>query len=278
MSEATLLFDAAFALATSVLYAYVGRLVLSRETPDDGSRTAIRMFAVWWFALAGTTVLGAVRSALAGFGFVDFNLHIALAYMGFLPLVALLWGLVYYLVYIYTGNAKWFMPITVLHVAILAFLVWLTAYLQPTGVLVKDWSVEFTYAREIGGALVGVTLFTILGPALLAAIGYATLYFRTTDPTARYRIACVSGGFILWFGTSLVAASIPALGQSSTWPVIGRLIGLVATLIILAAYSPPRFIEERLGVTPLAPKRGRGRDRPPGSMRPFPTALRAGSS
>jgi len=275
MSEATLLFDAAFAVATSVLYAYVGRLVLSRETPDRESRVAIRMFAVWWFGLAGTTIIGASRSVLAALGVVSLDLHLAISYVSLLPLVALLWGLVYYLVYIYTGNARWFVPITVLHVGILVFFIGLTTYLEPTGVVVKDWSVGFSYAREIGGVLIAITLFTILGPALLAAIGYSTLYFRTEDPTARYRIACVSGGFILWFGTSFVAAVVPPLGQWGAWPIVARVIGLVSTLIILAAYKPPRIVEERLGIVPVIPRKGRGRERPPGSMRPFPTALRA---
>lgn len=275
MSQATLLFDGAFATATAALYAYVGRLVLARESAGPDARRANVLFAVWWLGLALVTLLGATRSVLVALGMVDLGFHVALSYVSLVPLVALLWGLVYYLVYIYTGNPRTFVPVTLLHVAILGFLLFLVAYLRPVGLQVNEWNVTFTYDRAPTGALVALTLVSILAPALLAAVGYGTLYFRTEDPTARYRIGLVSGAFILWFGSAVLGASVHAIGTWSAWPIASRVIGLVATLMILAAYKPPRALQERFGVRPLVGRRDH--EHPPARdrLRPVPTALRA---
>src|ERR1051325_4732746 len=208
MSQETLLFDAAFAVATAALYAYVGGLVRSRTPTDPDATLANRLFAVFWFGLASINVLGAIRNVLAVAGVLDVTWHTGIGFLSIVPLVALLWGLTYCLSYIYTGKRWLFAPLTAIHAVLLAgfcFLVW---WMQPKGVTVSDWSVTVDYVRHPGGPLVGLLIFTILGPVLLLSMGYASLYFRTDDPTARYRIGLVSGAFILWFGSPLVALAV----------------------------------------------------------------------
>jgi hypothetical protein len=250
MSQGTLAFDAAFALATGALYVYVGLLVRSRATPEADARLANRMFAVWWFGLAATNVLSAARNLLVAAGIETLDVHVALSFAGVVPLVLLLWGLTYYLAFIYTGRQRLFVPITIFYAVLLAAFAYLLWWLQPRGVDVDKWSVGLQNAREgqIGGPLIAGILFSILGPILLLSVGYATLYFRTDDKTARYRIALVSGAFILLFGSALLRATVPALKDWVDWPVASRVIGLVSTLMVLAAYKPPRPLRERMGI------------------------------
>jgi hypothetical protein len=269
MSQETLLFDAAFATATAVLYAYVGGLVRSRPTADADARLANRMFTVFWFGLAAINVMGAIRNVLAVAGVLDIGWHAALGFLSIVPLVALLWGLTYYLAYIYTGKRWLFAPLTAIHALLLGGFCYLVWWMQPQGVTVNEWSVVVDYARNPAGPLVALLLFTILGPVLLLSLGYGTLYFRTDDPTARYRIALVSGAFILWFGSPLVAYAVPALGEWWAWPIATRVIGLISTLMILAAYKPPRFVRDRYAIRSVMEPRdapydalGRGRLRP----------------
>lgn len=247
MSATTLILDATFATAIAALYAWVGVLMLRRPADGQDARLALGLFSVWWFGLALVTALGAARSLLAAAGIVDVPLHQALSVLGVVPLVAALWGLVYYLLYVYLGRRSLLWPVTVFHAILLLGFLYLVVWLQPTAVEVRDFGVGFTYARELQGALVSVALFGILGPALLASVGYGSLLFRTTDRTARYRIGMVSGAFLLWFGTS--ALSSP-LGFSTWywWPVAARVVGLVSTLLVLAAYVPPRPLAKALGI------------------------------
>lgn len=265
-TAATLAIDAGLALATSALYAYVGRLTLSRPAGEPDGRLAIRLFAVWWFGLAVVTVVGAGRALLAAAGILDLPLHTALGFGALLPLVAALWGLLYYLLYIYTGNRRFFWPVTVAHAAILVYFTYLTLWLRPTGVVVSDWSVTTSNANELAGPALGFALFLILGPVLIAALGYGSLIFRTTDPTTRYRVGMVSGAFLLWFGSAGLAVAtglgLPVeQGGWYWWPLAARAIGLFSTLLILGAYRPPGFVQRRLGVAPVPrtdPPRGPG--------------------
>lgn len=249
-TSGTLALDAGLALATALLYGYVGRLTLARPSQEKDGRTAIRLFAVWWFGLAIITVTGAIRALLAAAGILDLPLHMALSFASLLPLVAAIWGLLYYLLYIYTGNRRFFWPVTVAHAGILVYFTYLTLWLDPLAVKVSDWSVTMENARTLTGAPLAFALFLILGPVMIAAIGYGSLAFRTQDPTTRYRVAMVSGAFILWFGSAVVA-SATMLGKWYWWPLAARGIALFSTLLILAAYRPPGFVRRWLGVAAL---------------------------
>lgn len=258
MPPATLLMDAVLATATALLFAYVGGIALRRDVPSKDGRHAMRLFAVWWFGLALVTLLAAARSTLAFLGSLDLRTHALLGDLSLVPLVALLWGLVSYLAYVYTGSRRVFLPITVLHGAMLAFYAYVTLTRRPTGIRVEDWAVPLDYETTLSPAVTGIALVTLLLPTLVGAFAYGTLFFRTEDRSARYRIAMTSGAFLLWFGAAALAGITP-LGDWYWWPLAARAIGLVATLMILAAYRPPRALRERFELRPIE-TRPRARD------------------
>lgn len=259
MVTPTLAFDAVFAAAAAFVYAYVGELTRRRPAHDAEGRRALVMFSVWWYGLAAATLVGSVQSALGAMGLIDVSLFIALALISVPLIVAILWGLVYYLLYIYTGRASLFWPVFYFHVALLVALTYLVVWRNPTSVVAGDWNVSVQYERAVTGPLGTIVILGILGPVLFAALGYATLLFRAKDATTRYRVASVAGAFILWFGSSAVAASTP-LGKWYWWPIAARTIALVSTIIILMAYRPPRVIRERFGVQAVEIKPRPGSD------------------
>jgi len=247
MVEPRLLADAAFSFATAALYGYVARIVRKRNVYDPDSNRANLSFVIWWYALAALTLLGSARSFLGSVGVLDLPVHETISLLTIVPLVAALGGLLYYLLYIHTGRAGILRPLIVAHVALYVFYLYVSVWLQPTGVRVETWNVSLDSSRELTGPLLGFTLFTILGPVLIAAIGYFTLFFRTHDRTTRYRIAVVSGAFVVWFGSALFAA-VTQVGDASWWPIVSRLIALAATLALVTAYRPPAWLQERLGI------------------------------
>lgn len=250
MSSSTLLVDAVLATVTALFYAYVGAITLRRRVEDAEGRRAIRLFAAWWLGLAVLTLISVTRELLVLSGNLNVQLHYAMSAFSVLPLVLILWGLVYYLAYIYTGNARLFLPIALAHAAILAFLLYLVLTLKPTNVKVNDWSVALDYAVTAPKWMVSVLIAVILLPALAAAIGYGSLYGQTQDKSARYRIAMVSLAFIGWFGIAAIAAVTP-LSKWYWWPLASRAVGLAATLMVLAAYRPPGWVRTRYDVRPV---------------------------
>lgn len=260
MVSTLLVADAALASVTAILYAYVGGITLRRTTSDAASRRAVRLFAVWWLGLAAMTLVGVLRTAIFVGGITDLTTHVILSYVTLPLLVAILWGLVSYLAYIYMGSPRVFGAITWFHVALLVSLVYLVVALRPTGVELTATSAAIQYANEVPRRVTIALILAIILPALAAAVGYASLYFRTDDRNARYRIAMVSGAFVLWFGSAGIAGLL-RLGELEYWPIASRGIALVATIMVLAAYKPPRFAQEAYGVEPVELRREGDTDR-----------------
>lgn len=258
----TLLVDALFALSLALLYGYVARLMARRPTSTPEAASALRSFVVWWAGLGATTLLGGLRSALAGLDVLNRGLHAALLYLTIPALVAALWGLVDYLVYVHTGDRRWRLPILVGHALMGVFIFMVTVWMHPLGVRAEPWSVPFDYEHALGGPLLALVLLLILAPTLAASLGYLALAFRTRDPTARFRIVTVSSAFLLWFGSAALA-SVAGWGEASWWPLASRAIALGATLLVLFAYQPPARLRAHLERRALETPPPRPADRRP---------------
>lgn len=246
MVTPTLLVDGLVGLAIASVYAYVARVFHQRSIGHQDSRLAGRAFIVWWLSLALLTALGAARSILAGVDVLTLHVHEAIT-TATLPFMCLaLWGLVYYLFYVHSGSRAWLVPVTAYHALLFLAFAYLVAWLEPTRIEATAWRVDAHNARALEGVpLVAVTL-SILAPALIAAAMYGSLFFRTEDAMARYRIGLVSAAFVAWFGSSLLASTLRLHEAFSYWPLVSRFLGLLAALAVAAAYRPPRKVHDRL--------------------------------
>jgi hypothetical protein len=232
---------------SAALYAWVGAIVLRRHVAQD-ARPANSLFALWWIALAAAfTLISLFTIATQGLGYR--GLALAVAYLDGVVVLVLgaIWGLVYYLAYLYTGNKRWFWPIAIFYAALaLAFIVEI-AYLQPNG-FDADGNLTFAHAQMSPAARGTLGLLVSL-PAVIAAIGYGSLYRRTYEPLARYRIALVSAAFVAQFGWNVVNAAfqLPTRFQGSiVVPLIGDAFAILAAVAVLFAFRPPRELRSRL--------------------------------
>lgn len=249
MTTTTLYGAAGVAAVIAAVYAYVGLRISQRQVSRE-SRSASRAFTAWWLGLSMNTVLGGLQALLAATGITDLGPHITLTLVTFLVLSVALWGLLYYLVYLYTGSSSWMVPLAVFYLIYYLAIVWYLWQLGPQGVEVGGWSVSISYAQEPTGPLATILLVLLVGPQILASLGYLSLLSKVQDPTRRYRVLLVSLAILTWFGSSLVA-SFTGAGGSDIWQVVSRAIGLAAALTILAAYFPPRWVQERFGIRRL---------------------------
>ncbi len=249
MATTTLYTAAGVAAVITTVYAYVGLRISQRRVSRE-SRSASRAFTAWWLGLSANTALGGFQALLAATGITDLGPHITITLVTFLILSLALWGLLYYLVYLYTGSSRWMVPLALFYLVYYLTIVWYLWQLGPQGVEVSGWTVSLSYAQEPTGPLATVLLVLLVGPQILAALGYFSLLFRVQDRTQRYRVLLVSVAILVWFGSSLIA-SFAGAGGSDLWQVASRAIGLSAALTILAAYFPPRWVQERFGIRRL---------------------------
>lgn len=246
MVIATLASSGALALFSGLVYNRVGFKVglpgLAKE-----ERRAVNMFKAWWHALAAITYVSAGFLLAGAFGTISLAVFEILLYIELGVICLALWGLTYYLVYLFSGKSVLFWPMGVFYGLLMGWLLYLILQADPHAVTVEKWQVRVEYANEdvLGGGFGLVFLALFIGPSVAGAIGYFTLFFRTNEPRARYRIGMVSLSLIVWLGSSIVA-NLLDINERDWWMLTSRFISLAAALVILMAYQPPAWVRRRI--------------------------------
>lgn len=251
MIQPTLLFGALLSILCAGIYYYVGRVLSRRQASSDQSRLAWQMFIVWWYALAATTFSGALLSLLGAIGIVGLPLFIAVTLVNQLATCVALFGLMYYLLYLFTGRRNLLVPLACFYVAYYVLLIYYVQASGPIQVSVERWRTMLVYENQITGPFFIILLLLLVFPQIIGSFAYFTLYFRVKNPTQKYRVLLVSWSIIIWF-LSAFLASVAGLSQADWWQVMSRLIGLGAASAILLAYQPPVWIKQRFNVISIA--------------------------
>ena len=256
-NQSTLLFSAFFAMIAAGIYGYVGWRLSKRVIFSADARLAWGSFTVWWYGLAITTLIGGFQNLFGVVGLTSLSLFVTAAYINILPACIALWGLLYYLIYLFTGNRRLLPPLAVFYIIFYVLLVYYTTTSIPDHVKVGRWSTTLINHAPLTGPLFVILAILLLVPQIMGSIAYFTLYFRVTDMTQKYRILLVSGSIIVWF-LSPYAALAGGLAQHDWWQLASRFIGLAAALTILMAYLPPRWLKQRYGIISLSDESQQG--------------------
>jgi hypothetical protein len=251
MIQPTLLFGAVLSTLSAGIYYYVGRVLSRRNSSSPDSRLAWRLFVAWWYALAATTLSSAVLSLLGAFGIAGVPLFSTFTLVNLLALCIGLFGLVFYLLYLFTGNRGVLGPLSLFYIAYYILLVYYIQASDPIDVTVQRWRATLVYQNQLRGPLFQVAFLLLLFPPILGSLAYFMLYFQVKSPTQKYRILLVSWSIIVWFLSAYVA-NISGLAQYDWWQIVSRLIGLAASLAIMFAYQPPLWIRRYFSVTSIA--------------------------
>lgn len=251
MSTATLLVSAGFGALNGIVYLYVGRRLAGRQVSDYAG-LAQGLFVLWWAALGASSLLGAVQILLYVSGWLPGWLHDTVGSLSLLLIVIGLWGLLYYLVFLYTGRRGAWAPLAAFYLLFYAAIEGLTQfYDRPTTLSDNGWNIVERPVVELPDVTLWLFLLFLVGPQIGAAFAYLRLYGKAQDATQRYRIGMVSGSIIVWFGSALVAG-LADIGAAAAWQITSRFLALAAALAILAAYLPPRALRDRYGIRGIA--------------------------
>ncbi|HET9906553.1 MAG TPA: hypothetical protein VFQ23_07925 [Anaerolineales bacterium] len=250
-TESTLIFSAFIALTAAVIYAYVGWRLGKRVITSSEGRLAWVAFTLWWYGLALTTLIGGIQNLLGAIGITSLSLFVTATYVNIFPACIALWGLLYYLLYLFTGNRRSLLPLTLFYVIYYILLVYYTTASIPEGVEVGRWSTTLIYRTPITGPFFIILVVLLFFPQIIGSIAYFTVYFRVTDPTQRYRILLVSGSIMVWLLSPYVALA-GGVTENDWWHLASRFIGLAAPLTVLMAYLPPYWLKQRYGIISLS--------------------------
>jgi hypothetical protein len=223
----------ALSLASAGVFLLVARAVRSRPVSQESQR-ARTAFVTWWAILAGVSVAGLVL-ALPG-ATTDLTLYLVLL-VGLLGLLCVgLWGLLFYLLYLFTSRRDLAIPLALGYVLYFVFLAAVILNAHPTGFEQTETGKQLVYEHPIKESpLYWPVVLLLTGPPLAAAVGYLSLYWKVDQQVQKRRILMVSGSIIVWFGSSLVGTSL-GVSEDPTWSLVSRTISLLAALTIYYAY------------------------------------------
>jgi len=250
-SQPTLLFSALFAMIAAGIYGYVGWRLGKRVISSAEARLAWGSFTVWWYGLAAITLIGGFLSLFGAVGLTSLPLFVTATYLNILIICLALWGLLYYLIYLFTGNRRSLVPSAIFYMIYYILLVYYITASIPGDVNVGRWDTSLVYRAPPTGPLVIIILAMLLLPQIIGGLAYFSLYFRVAEITQKYRVLLVSLSIIVWFLSPVIALA-GGLGQQDWWQFASRIIGLAAALTILMAYLPPRWLKQRYGVLSLS--------------------------
>lgn len=248
---------ASLADAIAGLFFVLVGIIVSRKAVHPDSRSAMRMFAVWWYALAGLTMVAGfsnsggllgIITSLAGPAQITPPIASLFVLTWLLLSCIALWGLLDYLSFLFRGRS-YAVPLGVAY-AIL-FIVFTLIVLQesPQGIVASQFGVRVVLEHPVTGPALVMLLLFLIGPQMGAALAYATIYARVKDSAARYRVALVSMSLLAWIGLSFIAAAL-RVDTTDGWLVFARVLAIASATTILLAYAPPAFIQRRLYAHP----------------------------
>ena len=248
--QPTLLFSALFSLLTAGIYIYIGWRLSQRVISSSRAQLAWGSFTIWWYGLAATTLVSAFLSLLGAVGITSLPLYVTANYINLLIICLALCGLLYYLIYLFTGSSRSLMLLAIFYLIYYILLVYYITASTPIGVKIGRWSTPLDYHSQLTGLFFDIILILLLLPPIIGGLAYFTLYFRVSDATQKYRILLVSWSIIIWFLSPLIA-QVGGLAEQDWWQLMSRSIGLAAALTILMAYLPPHWLKQRYGILSL---------------------------
>jgi hypothetical protein len=240
----TLLAGGATSLVSGIVYAVVGARIASKPGGSD-DRTALRAFGAWWLGLSLLTLVGAFETFLWLAGARAPVFHVPILYLTLIPLFVALWGIFYYLAYLFSGRRSLLWISAALYAGLYAAFVVIVVMLDPVGVKATTWDVRVEYGATLSPAATFVAMLLLLAPILLAAVAYGSLIFRLRDPAQRFRVIVVCVALLVWFGGPL-GAQLAGFGDSDAWAMANRFLSLACALAILFAYRPSARVLRRV--------------------------------
>ena len=245
-----LAYNLAFTIASALLYLYVGTRLGQRKLEDRTEQSVWNSLRAVWFAQGGRLLISSFSTLLAFLGVLNLYVHVGLGLVVLLALVVTLWGLLTYLVFLYTGRQRYLRPILLFYALFFFYLLVTTLIRQPQSVELDGAGASIRYANEAGAGFGLIFLGLLILPQLIASLFLLRLVFRLPERTQKYRALLVAATIFVWFGSAMLGVVTPIGGQP-WWSTANQLIGLATAVLIYWAYYPPAILQKRLRISAI---------------------------
>lgn len=241
-------------LFTSVLFLFIGLRLRAKRYDSAKDQRAWDAFLVWWYGMALNSTLMAFSMLLSLWGVSSLYLFVILSVLGTFAVGGAMWGLLSYLLYVYTGNWRPSRWVAGFYIVFCLYLVYTVVAFVPVRASLSTWQVFIEYAHTPGPLYpVGLLLLFAL-PPILASAAFFRLYFSLTERSARYRSLVITTGIFLFFGFPYIMPIVLYLFNILTtqlpwWQLTQRMVGIVALALIYFAYYPPALVRKHLRVS-----------------------------
>jgi hypothetical protein len=244
--SASLLTSAALTFCSCLAYAYAGRRMQARRVQGP-ARQSWNLFLAWWYAIAAVAGVSAVLYALAALGDTTLEIFIVGQLLSLLLVCVANFGLVYYLLTLYTGRWGLWKPLLVFYTGYYVLLLYDLSAGHPEGVDLQGWRTGLTYRSALPPLVASLIYSLLIVPPLVGAFAYAAMYARARERTSRYRIVLVATSILLWACVSVLIA-MPILQENAPFQFSLRLVGLAVAFLLIAAHHPPAWVRRRYGI------------------------------
>jgi hypothetical protein len=228
--------------SAAVIFAVLAAEFLQRRVRDETVRLANVLFALWWLGLATSNFVSGLRIILVS---VDMPLTVivGLSFVSSSVVSVGLAGLLYYLIFLFTGRSFLLWPLLGLYALFGGWVIVSYARWQPLGVEIGAWSTSFIHAHPYTDAYRLSVLSVLVAPQLVAVLALTILAVRLPQSAARVRMLVVAVSVTAYLGNALAASAYP---QDSAWLLVSEIIPVTAGVAVLIAYRPPSWLPWRL--------------------------------
>jgi hypothetical protein len=207
------------------------------------ARAAWGAFRAWWLGTGVVFATGGAVLLVAAAGALSVEILLTQAILAGLAMSVATGGLVYYVVFLYTGRGTALVPLAVAFAVHYASSVGILLVGRPSGFDTAPWAVPVLDGTAGHAAAPLVSAGLLATAAVAALLAYLLLRRIVSAPLQRYRILLVGTGTLLWLVPSILAY----VAEEVAWlQLASRVLGVVGSALALAAYHPPRGLVARL--------------------------------
>jgi hypothetical protein len=196
----TLLAAGILGLATGLAFAYVAHAVTRRPASPE-NRPAQLGHATWWLGLGAYLVLQGGLTVLAAFDALSGDAYVASRLLAIPLLCACVWGITFYLTFLYTGRNQAGVWLGIAYALVAAVFFYATFGQGPLTMRKAQWVIEI----DDSSPLYRIVYVLVGAPPILASLAYLSLLRRVRDPAQRRRILLVAGSILAYVGSGLAA-------------------------------------------------------------------------
>jgi hypothetical protein len=232
-------------LLSTPVYGYVAWRLYKRPVPREAQLPAIQ-FSAWWIAIAVGAGITGIEGILGASGALTLPLALTAYILTLLIDSVALWGLVAYLLYIYTGRGQ-VLLLSAFYGAFYLAALYYTVARHAIGVTEVAGVPTLVYANGNSGPVFAFVVLALIVPEVVAVILYASLLRQTTERTLRYRITLVTVALVLYFGLAFFGPPSTWV-YADAWTLVKAGLDVFGAIIVLLAYFPPSAVRARLRV------------------------------